>query len=692
MPHFKKLLEPGFIGPFRLKNRILKMGSTLGFYPWQDGHIQQEVIDAYENLAKGGVALVTVGAAPFGVPPGRGYLMDDDRFLPDMARLAEAIRKHDCIALVQAFHIGPMLPPFLRSEKLEPVAASSLRKEELPLPFLSPPRGLEKGEIKRIIEDFVSLAVRAKKAGFQGIEINAACNHFLNTFLSRAWNKRDDEYGPQNIENRARILTEILEGIRSENGRDFLIVVLINGAEIGLKDGITPEESRGIAQVLEKAGADAINIRAEFYFPARDPSRKDSTHFPDVALYPEPPFPVKGLMDERRYGRGGWVPLAHNVKKGVSIPVIVAGRLDPLLAEEVLEKGFADFVYLNRALMADPELPKKLLEGRFEDVRPCTGCLTCFDNNERGNPPLCQVNPTLGKEKALEVWIATKRKKVLVIGGGPAGMEAARTAALRGHQVLLCDKSPRLGGSMLLASIVKGLEREDHLKLISYYERQLKKLKVEIRLNLTVDRSFVEKVAPDVLIVAVGGAHQIPSVPGIGGKKVLTGKALQEKLRFFLRFFGPKALISLSHIWMPIGKRVAIIGGQIQGCQLAEFLVKRGRKVWVLEETTEVGKGLPEVLIKPRLLDWLEAKGVRILSEAKVKRIHEKGVEVSIEGLRDEFIEVDTVITALPLLPNERAVKEFEGLAPEVYAIGDCKEPQLIVDAIAAGFNLGRTI
>lgn len=692
MPSFKKLLEPGFLGTFRLKNRILKMGSTLGFYPWQDGHIQQEVIDAYENLAKGGVALVTVGAAPFGVPPGRGYLMNDDRFLPAMARLAKAIRKHDCIAMVQVFHIGPMLPPFLRSEKLEPVAASSLRKEELPLPFLSPPRGLSREEVKRVVEDFVSLAVRAKKAGFQGVEINAACNHFLNTFLSRAWNKRDDEYGPQSFENRARIITEIIEGIRSENGRDFIIVVLINGAEIGLKDGITPEESRNIAQVLEKAGADAINVRAEFYFPARDPSRKDSTHFPDIALYPEPPFSVKGLMDDRRHGRGGWVPLAHNVKKAVSIPVIAAGRLDSLLAEEVLEKGFADFVYLNRSLMADPELPKKLLEGRFDDIRPCTGCLTCFDNNEKGNPPLCQVNPTLGKEKTLQILVADKRKKVMVIGAGPAGMEAARVVALRGHEVILCDKSPRLGGSMLLASIVKGLEREDHLKLISYYERQLKKLKVQLKLNFTVDRSFVKKVAPDVLILALGGAHQIPSIPGIEGKKVLTSKTLHEKLRLFLRFFGPKALISLTHLWMPVEKRVAIIGGQIQGCQLAEFLVKRGRKVWILEETPEVGKGLPEVLVKPRLLDWLEGKGVTIMSNTKVKKVDEKGLEVTVEGLGDTFVEVDTVITALPLLPNEKAVKEFEGLVPEVYPIGDCVSPQLIVDAIAAGFNIGRTI
>lgn len=684
---FQRLLEPGRIGSLELRNRILKMGSTLGFYPWQDGHIQQEVIDSYENLAKGGAALVTVGAAPFGVPPGRGYLMDDDRYLPDMARLAEAIRRHGAVAFVQMFHIGPMLPPFLRSEKVYPVAASALSKEELPLPHLLPPKELTVDEIKGIVDAFVALAVRAKKAGFQGVEINAACNHLLNSFLSRAWNKRRDQYGCETIENRARIVVEIIQGIRAENGRDFGIVCNINGAEIGLKDGITPEESRQIAQVLERAGADAINVRAEFYMVAKDPSRTDSTHFPDLALYPEPPFPVKGIMEDRFYGRAGWAPLAANIKKGISIPVIVAGRLDPEYGERVLRQGAADFVYFNRALMADPELPRKLMEGRPEDVRPCLGCLACFDNNERGNPPLCFVNPTLGRERAFEVLRASGKKRVVVIGAGPGGMEAARVAALKGHEVILLDKAPRLGGSMLLAAIVKGLKKENHLGLIRYYGTQLRKLGVKVRLGVEASRTTVMDLSPDAVVLAVGGVHNIPSIPGIGGRKVLTSKALHDLLRKLLRWLPPELILQGSRLWMPVGKRVVILGGQIQGCQLAEFLVKRGRQVTIVEEGPEIGKGLFEVLVRPKFLDWLDRKGVQVFAEARPVEVTAEGLVIEDKEGQRRLIEADTVITALPLLPNGRALKEFEGAAPEVIAVGDCREPRLIGDAVREGFE-----
>lgn len=685
---FEKLLEPGRIGSLELRNRIVKMGSTIGFYPWQDGHIQKEVIDIYENLAKGGVALVTAGAAPFGVPPGRGYLMDDDKYLPDMARLAEAIRRHGAVAFVQMFHIGPMLPPFLRSEKVYPVAASALSKEELPLPHLLPPKELTVEEIKRIVEDFVALAVRAKKAGFQGVEINAACNHLLNSFLSRAWNRRRDQYGSETIENRSRIVTEIIEGIRRENGKEFGIVVNINGAEIGLKDGITPEESLQIAQVLERAGADAINVRAEFYMVAKDPSRTDSTHFPDLALYPEPTISVKGLMEDRFYGRAGWVPLAANIKKGISIPVIAAGRLDPEFGEKVLRQGAADFIYLNRALMADPELPKKLMEGRAEDVRPCLGCLACFDNNEKGNPALCFVNPTLGRERAFEAIRSTKRKRVVVLGAGPGGLEAARIAALKGHEVILLEKAPRLGGSMLLAAIVKGLKKENHLGLLRYYETQLRKLGVKVRLGVEAKPSTVKDLSPDVLILAAGGVHNVPSIPGIRSKKVLTSKDLHNLLWKLLRWLPPEALLYGSMVWMPVGKKVAIIGGQIQGCQLAEFLVKRGREVALVEEGSEIGKGLFEVLVKPKLLDWLERKGVKLYPGAKPLEVTDTGLVILDKEGNRRLLEAETVITALPMLPNGHVVRLFEGIAPEVHAIGDCREPRLIGDAIREGFEV----
>jgi 2,4-dienoyl-CoA reductase (NADPH2) len=687
---FKRLMEPGYLGSVRTKNRILKTGSTLGFYPWEDGHIQQKVIDSYEVLAKGGAGLVTVGAAPLGVPPGRGYLMDDDKYLPSMTRLAEAIRKYDCPAFVQMFHLGPMLPPFLVSSGVRPVAASSLDKRELPLPYLAVPQELSISEIEEIVQQFGDQAERIKRAGFQGIELNGGCNHLLNSFLSRAWNKRQDAYGVGSLESRAKIVVDIIKEVKRLNGEDFAIIALINGAEPGLEKGITPEECQGIAKILQAAGADAIHVRAEFYSKPKDPSLRDSTQLPDIAFYPETPFPLGGIVDDSRHGAGGWVPLAAAVKKVVSIPVITIGRLDAELGEDILRRGKADFISFNRRLMADPELPNKLAEGRLEDIRPCTGCTTCFDNNEQGNPPLCQVNAALGKEKEYEIKPAKKKKRVMVVGSGPAGMEAARVAALRGHEVTVYEKEHKLGGSMLLAATVKGFEREDLLGLVRYLKTQITKPGVDIRLGKEVSRSVIEGIKPDVLIIAAGGIHDVPDLPGINKRHVVTSKALHRQLKGYMRFIPPRLLRFLTKVWMPLGKRVVIMGGGIHGCQTAEFLVKRGRKVTIVDTAEEIGEGLLETYIKPHLLDWLDEKGVAMLPGIKYEEITDKGLIITTQEGKKQTIEADTIVTALPLLPNTELLEELDGIVPEVYAIGDCKDPHLIVDAIADGSRIAR--
>jgi 2,4-dienoyl-CoA reductase (NADPH2) len=687
---FKRLMEPGYVGSVRTKNRILKTGSTLGFYPWEDGHIQQKVIDSYEALAKGGAGIVTVGAAPLGVPPGRGYLMDDDKYLPSMTRLAEAIRKHDCPAFVQMFHLGPMLPPFLVSSGVRSVAASSLHKGELPLPHLAVPRELSVSEIERVVQQFGDQAERIKRAGFQGIELNAGCNHLLNSFLSRAWNKRQDAYGVGSLESRARIIVDIIKEVKRLNGKDFAIIALINGAEPGLEQGMTPEECQGIAKILQAAGVDAIHVRAEFYSKPKDPSLRDSTQLPDIAFYPETPFPLGGVVDDSRHGAGGWVPLAAAAKKAVSIPVIAIGRLDAELGEDILRRGQADFISFNRRLMADPELPNKLAEGRLEDIRPCTGCTTCFDNNEHGNPPLCQVNAALGKERAYEIKPAEKKRKVVVVGGGPAGMEAARVAALRGHEVTLYEKEQKLGGSLLLAAIVKGFDREDILGLVRYLETQMTKLGVDIRLGQEVSKSVIEGIKPDVLIIAAGGIHDVPDLPGINKRYVVTSKALHRQLKGYMRFISPRLLRSLTKVWMPIGKRVVIMGGSIQGCQTAEFLVKRGRKVAIVDTAEEIGEGLLGTYIKPHLLNWLDEKGVAMLPGVKYEEITDQGLTITTKEGKRQTIEADTIVTALPLLPNTELLEELDGIVPEVYAIGDCKDPHLVVDAIADGSRIAR--
>lgn len=689
---FRRLLEPGRIGSLPIKNRILKTGSTLGFYPWEDGYIQQEVIDSYEALAKGGAGIVTAGAAPLGVPPGRGYKLDDDKYLPGMTRLAESIRKYDCPAFLQTFHLGPMLPPFLVASGQEALAASSIDKSELPLPTLPVSRELTVSEIEGIVQEFGNQAERAKRAGFQGVELNAGCNHLLNSFLSRAWNKRQDAYGVGSLESRAKIVVDIIKEVKRLNGKDFAVIALINGAEPGLDKGITPEECQGIAKILQAAGADAIHVRVEFYNKPKDPSLRDSTQFPDIAFYPETPFPLGGVVDDSHHGVGGWVPPAVAVKKVVSIPVITTGRLDAELGEKLLRRGAVDFISFNRRLMADPELPNKLAEGRPEDIRPCTGCTTCFDNNEHGNPPLCQVNAALGKEKEYEIKPAKKKKRVMVVGSGPAGMETAMVAALRGHEVVLYEKERRLGGSMPLAALVKGFDREDILGLVRYYRTQIAKLGVDVRLGQEVNRAVVEEVKPDVLVIATGGKHSVPELPGINRRNVVTSRALHQRLKGFLRFFSPRVLRWLTNFWMPIGKKVVIMGGNIQGCQTAEFLVKRGRKVTIVDTAEEIGDGLLEIFVKPHLLIWLDEKGVAMIAGVKYNEITDKGLTVTTKDGKKQTFKADTILTAMPLLPNTELLKSLDGIVPEVYAIGDCKEPNLIVDAIADGSRIARAI
>jgi 2,4-dienoyl-CoA reductase (NADPH2) len=690
---YQRLMQPGVIGAVRTKNRLIKTGSTIGFFPWQDGNIQPEVLDVYETIAKGGAGLVTIGGAPLGVPPGRGFAIDDDKYIPAMSRLAEVIRRHDCPAFVQVFHVGPRVPVELaRSAGIEPLAASHLDSSHKHLPQFAEARELTIAEIEGIVRDFGLLAERVKKAGFQGIELNAACNHLLNSFLSRAWNKRRDEYGCESLENRTRIVTEIIRDVKERNGGDFAVIVLINGAEPGLDDGLRAAESVPIARILQDAGADAIHVRAELYSRPKNPEYRDSTQFPDIGLYPETPYPLGGEVDDSRHGKGGWLPLAAAVKKAVSIPVVSSGRLDIDLGEAALASGKADFISFNRRLMADPELPRKVAEGRIDDIRPCTGCITCFDSNEKGNPPTCQVNAALGKDKEYAITPAGKKKRVMIVGSGPAGLETARVAALRGHEVTVYEKSHRLGGSIVLAAMVKGFHREDFLGLVKYLTTQIKKLGVQVHTGTEVTRELVDRVKPDALVVAAGATHDVPEIPGVDGRNVLTSKALHGRLKGYLRFFPPKVLRALTRIWMPIGRRVVIMGGNIQGCQTAEFLVKRGRKVAIAAAQDPIGDGLLDAFIKAHLLDWMDRKGVAMYPGATYEGITGTGLVITTREGERVTIAADTVLTALPLLPNTGVAAAFEGSAPEVYFIGDGNEPRLTVNAIADGSRIGRLI
>ncbi|MFH1652138.1 MAG: FAD-dependent oxidoreductase [Chloroflexota bacterium] len=691
---FQRLLEPGYIGKVQTRNRMIKTGAGVRFYNKEDGFLNDRLKGFYETLARGGVGLLIVNwpAIDFPLSTSRsvGERLDDDRYIPGYQELTDIIHKEGCPVFLQLLHQGPVHRT--RTSGLQPVAASSLPKSEMPHPEQDVARELTVPEIEDIVAKFAAAAVRAQRAGFDGVEINAATTHLLNSFLSRAWNKRQDAYGASALESRARIVIEIIREIKRSAGQDFPVTVLLNGAEYGLEMGITIDESRGFACLLQEAGADAIQVRAEFYSPPLNKELRYSTHFPDLYLYPEPPQPPGELLDISRYGAGALVPLASFIKKAVSIPVIVVGRMDPELGESALRQDKVDFIALNRRLLADPELPNKVIQGRTDDIVPCSGCSTCFDFDNRGFPVQCRVNASFGKEREYALKPAAQKKRVLVAGGGPAGMEFARVAALRGHEVTICDREKRLGGLLPMAGLVKGFERENLMKLVRYFQSQLTRLGVTVHQGREVDLKLIAENKPDVVVVAAGGVHNVPELPGIPRRNFITSRDLHHRLRSYLRFLNPRLLHRLTRLWMPLGKRVVILGGGIQGCEVAEFLVKRGRNVTILETGDTIGEGLTESVIRPYLLPWLEKKGVTMLSGVKYEEISDAGLTITTREGKRQTIAADTFVTALPLLPNTALLQALEGSGYQTYAIGDCAEPRLILEAIADGARLAREI
>ncbi|MDB9822897.1 FAD-dependent oxidoreductase [Deltaproteobacteria bacterium] len=697
---FKYLAQPIYIGKLRLKNRMMKNGT--GFF-WDDpatrSHIDDKYIAFFEALAKGGAALVSSAVGPLTRDldaPMPGYRIRSDEFIPGWKKWADAIHKYDCLAFHQLFHLGPMVPLFGTAPA--GVSASSIPKELSPIPRFHVPREITIPEIEDIVDLFASGAERMKKAGLDGTELNGACNHLLNNFLSRAWNKRTDEYGPQTIENRTRIYVNIIKEIKRRNGKDWPIIALMNALEVNLKDGITIDESKQFAQKFVEAGADAIEIRAEYYKYANDNERRESLHFPDAYLYPGQESELDNLVYSKEHGKQANILMAAEIKKAVNVPVIVMGKMDWKNGNKAIKKGQVDIISMTRRLLADPELPKKVLENRIEDINPCNSCMTCFDAGEHFRPVLCRVNASLGHEREYEIKPAPVRKKIMIIGGGPSGLEAARVLALRGHKVMLFDNQSKLGGCLPIAAMVKGMEREDIPGLIKYLDRQVRKVGVEVHTGTTVTPATVDEVKPDVIIVATGGTHDIPQIPGINRWNVATSEKMHHQLKFFIKFFSPKILRKLSLIPFAMSlfvrKNVVIIGGRLHGCQTAEYLLHMGRKITIVDTGTEkdIGDGLLEVFIKPYLMYWLKDHGVKFVTEVEYKEITSKGLVVKTKDGKTELIEADTIITALPLLPNTGFFNSIKGKVKEVYSIGDAENPGYIVDAIGAGAKIGREI
>lgn len=692
---FKKLMEPGQIGKIRTKNRIIKTAAGTGLID-KDGVVTQRMIDFYEAMARGGVGLLIFEYCSVEYP--RGILrpsyaahLNDDKFIPGYSKMVETVHKHGCPFFTQLMHSGPWYQsvfwnnfPGAPGDRVGP---STITLEQLPPGIFTPVRALSTREIEGLVEIFGKAARRAQQIGFDGIEINGSHYHLINAFFSPFWNRRHDSYGCDSVENRARFMCSIISEAKRVCGKDYPVTALFNAVEYGVEKGTTLEEAKKFAKLVQNAGADAIQIRAAGYGPY------SGILHPDRFYYPELPDELKiKEFDWSLNGKGFTVPLGVAIKETVSLPVFLAGRLDPELGELLLKEEKLDFIGMTRRLFADPELPRKISEHRIEDIAPCLGCNYCWHTRAYVDSPLrCKVNAALGRHREFEIREAEKKKKVLIVGGGPSGLETARVAALRGHDVTLCEKNTKLGGLMPLAALIKDRERNAILELIDYLRTQNSKLGVKIKLGKTFDAAMIDEIKPDVLVMATGGIPAIPSIPGIGHRKVLNNTKLHRSLKVWMRFFSPAVIEKLTKVWMPVGKRVVIIGGGLEGCQLAEFLIKRGRIVTITDIESVLGEGLladdPD-----RLFKWFSKKGAMMISGVRHEEINTEGLTITTKEGTRMMLHADTIITAFPLKSDANLLKNNSFKVSEIYRVGNCRKSGYMSDAIEDGYRVGMMI
>jgi 2-enoate reductase len=494
----------------------------------------------------------------------------------------------------------------------------------------------------------------AAAVGIDGIEIHGHEGYLIDQFVTKIWNKRDDKYGGD-LKNRLTFPIEIIQNIKDAVGKDFPLIYrfgvkhFIRDPTTGNELGRDISESIEIAQCLEELGVDALDLDAGCY---------------ESMYWAHPPTYMP---------HGCYVDMVARVKKTVRIPVIVAGRIDiPELAEKVLEEGKADIISLGRSLLADPYWPKKAREGKVEDIRPCIGCHEgCVHRVANGRPLSCSVNPSCGRERLYELKPATKPKRVKIAGGGVAGMEAARVLAIRGHKVTLYEKTDRLGGHLIEASVPEF--KEDIQRLLMWYITQIKKLRIKVKFDTEFTPKSVMKERADVVIVATGSAPLIPEISS------------REK--------GPMILTccDLLSDKKKTGDRIVMLGGGLVGCETALWLATQGKNVTVVECEDNVMRDIFDAN-RQFLLDKLTENKVEILTNTSVQDVVKGGVIIIDKNSNRKMIPCDTVVFAVGFKPERKLYGSLANKVEELYEIGDCKQPRKIHDAIWDGFIVGLTI
>lgn len=678
------LFTPTRIGAMQLRNRLV-MSPMETCYATPQGLPSPQYVAYFEARARGGVGLITLGACtiderhrevPTSIHFGSDVVVDHHR------ELTERVHAHGARIQPQLVHPGPDgLAPYMSGEKnVGPSVIGSYL-------FGTPCRELALEEIPAIVDRYRGAAGRVRDAGYDGIELHAAHGYMLlGSFLTPWRNRRTDAYRGDRAEGRIRLIVEVVAAIKAEVGADFPLTLRISGYE-GVAGGRDIHDTQHIAPRLVEAGVDAFHVSGGVIDRL-----------------------TTQMVTGSDYGDAHNVFAAAAVKRVVDVPVITVGRIhDPELAERILRDGSADLIAMGRPLLADPDLPEKARSGRTREIRRCISCESCIDSMETMRMR-CAVNAFTGREIDLAVRRARRPRRVLVVGGGPAGMEAARVAAARGHRVSLHERSPRLGGALVAAAAVHA----DNAPLLRHLTGELARLAVDVHTRREMTAEAIVAAAPDVVVVATGGRLVVPQLPGGDLPHVITGRELRGMLEgrpAWLRSGGPRwrraaarlsagplgALVSpqrlrrLARLWLPFGRRVAVIGADLAAVELAEFLAESGRRVSVLDASQGIA---PEVGVKRRSehMGRLARLGVVVNTQVEVERITPAGVVVRVARCGASLVEADTVIVGGTVEAETALADALTGRVAEVHAIGDCTGLGLIRKAVEEGVRVGCSV
>jgi len=632
-----KLYQPIKIREHVLKNRVIQApGANL--LCSDTGVITQEALEWAKARAKGGAGIVSVGQSMVNpTPPDMsGFVLDltTDKVINGLYRMAEMIRQFGAKSTIELVYMDFGTPDVVKSE-ITSEDLSKIRTEDSTSindkMANKMPVELSVNEIKAIINYYAEAAVRCKRAGFDMVLVHGAHGMFISDFLSATRNERTDEYGGS-FENRCRLVVDILEGIRDAVGPGMAIEYRLS-AEEKTKDGLTLEDQIAFAKHIESM--------IDILYVSTGVLEND-----EMATFIFPPA---------YYNRGVNVHYAKHFKDALSIPVGTVGGIDMALAEKIVDENRADVVTMLRATIADPELVNKARRGDYDDIRPCVRCNTCITQPHYYFLPVrCAVNPEAGRECDVQrIPFPIKSKKVVVIGGGPGGMEAARTAAERGHEVVLYEKADRLGGMLITAS-ANSLKTDMQSYLDWAILQTEKNPNITIKMGTRATAELVQSEEPDAVIVAVGANPFLPPIPGIDGKNcvwagdVETGDA-------------------------STGDRVVVAGGGLTGLEAAISMAKEDKEVTIIEMQPYDNVVMTGPVVNMVALSiMMRESGVKYLAETIVKEIKPDGVLVQNVNGKEKIIECDTVVHALGMKPNRKEADEFADVADAVYYIGDC--------------------